>query len=695
MDRLPMDSCRGTATKFLQPPTEGPSVPKIAPPRKIDLKQLINKINYIHFLDGTITACFCHKLYDTTLSLLIKPQPCTDEKLICHWDEPADLKQKLKSHQFKHLLVNDGQKALLVKPTTFEINSSGLFFSLPDTSSELNSRQFQRHYATGITAQLIQNGSSFEGVLVEFSAKSLQIKVKANPPQTFQWLNPDASATLLLIRNGETIYSSDCIIFKQSRGQDIRSIVLNPKNNHIVKFKSRKHRSARQYLTPSPSVNFRHPLTGKWTDLAVSDISGSGLSITESAHESALLPGLLIPDLTITFANSDSLYCKAQVVYRIPTDNSQDSESVKCGIAFLDMRIEDQARLLAILYQADNKRSYLSNRVDLDCLWKFFFDSGFIYPEKYLHLKSNKDAFKKTYKTLYEKRPNIARHFVYQDNGEILAHMSMIRFYRTAWLVQHHAAKKSETRRGGLSVLSQISRYANEAYRLYSAHLDFLFCYFRPENKFPRRIFGGVCKHIDNPKGCSIDSFAYFHFNRSFNDQWNDKQPWSFHKSSAEDLQELNDFIEFNSGGLMVPALDLDATQSEKDNLTNEYQAIGLKREHHLFSLKINGNLNAIIVLNISEVMLNLSDLTNCFKIFVVNAEDLTKEILFRLLSMLCFKFHLDQVPVLMYPSNFAESINIPIDKIYNLWILNMQNLDGYFDFCTKMIRNFSNATTV
>lgn len=686
MGRFPMESCKGTVTELPQSPIEGPPVSSTQRFKTHNLKSLINKINYIHFLDGTITASFRHKRYDSVLSVLIKPQPCTSKELVCTWENADDLQRKLQAHRFDHLLINDGQKSLLIEPSVVTITHDTLNFTLPEKCIELHSRKTRRHPCINITAQLVQNSSNFQGTLVEFSATSLHIKVNAAPPQTFQWLNHESPASLILSNQEKILYSGECRILKQSCGQNQRSIVLTPTRNRIFKFKPKKYRSARQRLKPSPNINFRHPLTGKWIDLDVDDLSGSGLSVSENSSDSVLLPGLVIPELALAFANSDSLKCKAQIVYRTPVDNSEELQTVKCGIAFLDMNIEEQGRLLSLLYKADNKCSYLSNRVDLDALWKFFFDSGFIYPEKYIHLKSNKNIFKKTYQKLYEDKPNIARHFVYQDNGTIMAHMSMIRFYRNSWLVQHHAARRTETRTGGLSVLSQISRYANEAHQLYSAHLDFLICYFRPENRFPRRVFGGTAKYINDPKGCSVDCFAYFHFKKSFENQWKVSQPWSLNRSSSEDIQELKHFIEHSSGGLMAPALDLDSSNHNESQLFAEYRSLGMQRELHLFSLNIKGNLKAIVMVNISEAYLNMSDLTNCFKIIVIDGEGLTKDILFFMLSTLCVKFNIDEIPALVYPTSFAEESDIDIEKVYNLWILNMQYLDKYFDFCAKFI---------
>lgn len=467
---------------------------------------------------------------------------------------------------------------------------------------------------------------------------------------------------------------------------------MTPANNHISKFKPKRHRSNRQKLIPTPNINFRHPLTGKWVDLEIIDISGSGLSVTENTHDSVLLPGLIIPDTTLTFANSDNLECKVQVVYHIEAEDQGQKNTTKCGITFLDMNMEEQCRLLAILYKADNKRSYLNNRVDLDTLYKFFFDSGFIYPEKYQDLLHNRSAFKRIYKLLYEKRPNFVRHFIYQENGAILAHMSMIRFHSKAWLIHNHAANSNDTIRGGISVLSQISRYGNAVHRLHSAHLDYAFCYFQPNKRFPRRMFGGVAKHIDDPKGCSIDTFAYFHFNNALKQQWDIPTEWSLNRSNVEEVHELKNFIKHSSGGLMIPALDLDPTLKKDPNLFTDYNALGMRREQHLFSLKVTGSLKAIIVLNISDPYLNMSELTTCFKVIIIDPEELTKEIIFLMLSILCVKFKLDSASTLVYPQDLAKKKEFPIEKLYNLWIFNMRYLDEYFDFFTKIIRSFNNT---
>ena len=118
--------------------------------------------------------------------------------------------------------------------------------------------------------------------------------------------------------------------------------------------------------------------------LKVVDLSGSGFSVEEDEKVALLLPGMIVPELELFFADSYTSKCKAQVVYRKICDDEDKGVWVKCGLAILDMSVDDNVRLLSLLHQAHDKRFYLCSTVDLDELWHFFFETGFIYPEKYV-----------------------------------------------------------------------------------------------------------------------------------------------------------------------------------------------------------------------------------------------------------------------------------------------------------------------
>ncbi len=650
--------------------------------RKISRKNLINILNYINFQDGRIIINFKHLKYGNIIFLKARPLPCHENTLDCLWVQTSELTQKLCSYRFLNFLVDDGQKLILVQADLKSINEEGISFDLRETCYEISSRKVRRHLCEGIQVGFIQNSVIFYGSLLDFNAVSFRVEVSTVQPQTFLWVNPEANVTIILKDGPEIFFSGECKIIRQTYGQKTRAFVLEPVNKQIHK----EIKSPRCKLSPSPNIIFRHPLTRKMINLEVEDLAGSGFSVEEYYEHSVLLTGMIIPELHIEFANDFRIRCRAQVIYRnVYTIDARTY--VKCGMAILDMDIQEQVRLSSLLYRVRNKNFYVCNLVDLNALWRFFFETGFVYPEKYAAVHANKERFKETYEKLYTKNPNIARHFTYQGKGIIHGHISMLRFYENTWLFHHHAADRSSFR-AGLIVLDQIGRYVNDFYRLYSTHMNFVICYFRHDNKFPNRVFGGFTSELSKPKGSSIDPFAYFHFARTFGHQ-DLSELWILAKTQSEDLLELESFYEYKSGGLMLNALDMEPDMIDSEDLNKEYQKAGFKRERRLFSLKKEGILKAIIMVNVSDFGLNMSNLTNCIHIIVLDSDDLPPKVLNSTLSKLSQYYEEDEIPILLYPVSYAEDQSIPYDKIYNLWTINTL----YTDYYLKYMENLLNHT--
>jgi hypothetical protein len=654
--------------------------------KEIRKKHLINKLNYINFQDGTVLVNFKHSKYGHTVSHLAKPQPCLGEELKCLWIETDKIGQQLSSYRFQEVIIPNGKKIILVKSDEINIDDSGIRLVLPDTCWEASPRKMRRHYCKGIKVQLIQNSASFYGVLVDFSTASFRVEISADPPQTFQWIDPEIPVDMIISDDKEILYSGECRILKQTGGYKTRSYVLEPGKYQIQRFKPKEFRSVRQKLVPSPSIIFKHPFTEKMVNLQVIDLSGSGFSVEEDRSNAVLLPGMIIPELELNFASNFSVKCKTQVVYRQLMGEEKNSNWLKCGMAILDMNIEDHGRLSALLHHAKDDHFYFCNRVDMDALWNFFFDSGFIYPKKYVFLEANKEKIKAIYEKLYNQNQKIARHFIYKDKDRILGHLAMIRFYANTWLIHHHAADRSVPLKAGIAVLDQIGRFINDSHQFYSIRMNYAFCYFRPENRFPNRVFGGVFENVKDPKGCSLDTFAYFHCRKTLNDESKLDRTWDLMEAKSEDLFELQKFYEFASGGIMLDAMELKEGDGI-DELSMEYEQLGLKRKKHVFSLKKDGKLKAVAIINISDVGLNLADLTSNIKIIVVDSSELTKDILYLALSQLSKRFEQDEIPVLVYPVSYVEKNSIPYEKLYNLWTLNMQYTDHYFKYLDGLIK--------
>ena len=647
--------------------------------KEIGLGKLINRLNFINFQEDSIIVNFRHSKYPRTVSLEARPLPCLNNKLECQWTLSHDSQPSINACTFENIFIIDGNKLVVAVPELITIGDKGAIFLLPDKSLEVNYRKTRRHAGEGIRVELLQNSARFHGTLLDFSAVSFRVETDSSSNHAYHWMNTEVPVQVVFSNPAATVYSGECRIISQSLGSRSRVYVLEPLQNQMRRFKAKEIRSLRHELLPLPNIVFKHPLSGKSVDLKVADLSGSGFSVHEEQELSVLLPGMIIPELELRIANGFTIKCVVQVIYRVVQQNGNDASKVKCGLSFLDMDIREHVNLLSLLCLAKDKNSYISNRVNTEDLWQFFFETGFIYPEKYAFVQANKNRLKEMYDKLYTQNPSIARHFIYQEKGAILGHMAMLRFYENSWLIHHHAANKSESTNAGLVVLNQLAHSINDCFNLQSAHMNYVICYYRPENRFPNRVFGTANKLINDKKGCSIDTFAYLHYKRSFSDDWNFCGPWELARSTREDLLELESFYEQESGGLMLHALNLEPEMVDCDDLTEEYRRIGFTMKRHCYTLKKNGSIKALLTVNLSDVGLNLSDLTNCIQVLILDPEMFPKDIIYLSLSILTHKYEQDDIPVLVYPASYVEAANIPYDKKYSLWCLNIPNSGATF----------------
>ena len=650
--------------------------------RTIKRQSLTNMINHIHFMDGCLYVLLLHPRYEEGVLVKAYPEPCLGKELKCNWDHNNISGLTLENYRFLHLFIDDGQSMILVPADLKFMDRNFLTIELPEESYLVGKRQERRYQCHGISAELVQNGFLAGGELQDYNPVGFRVKVAAGPSSSFRWLNGDEPIHVALKDYKQTIFSSSCRIIRQHKLQQYKEIVLSPVKDEIKRFKKKMPRNMRQRLTPSPSLVFEHPLLKKRIQLEVDDISTSGFSTYEEKGLRVLTPGMIIPELKINFSGALEISCSAQVIYRL----QEGEKGSRCGLAILDMDINSYSRLTQILTNLLEPHSYLSSELDMDALWEFFFDTGFIYPKKYRLIQSRRDIFKETYRKLYQDNPEIAKHFTYQKNGRIYGHISMIRAYERTWMLHHHAARAEEGRRIGFIVLKQLMHYLNDLHRLPSAKMDYVLSYFRPENKFPDRVFGGFARSLDNPRGCSTDLFAYLpHTSLSLGTQL--PQEWSLRPSTILDLWELRRFYDQSSGGLLIDALGLDSHKIGSESLENIYEKLGLIRKLRVYTLAYKGEQNAVMIVNQSDLGINLSELLSGIKIIVTNPGELPWNVLSIAISSLIGEYNMERVPVLFYPFDYVIEKDIPYEKQYQLWILNVDYGNEYMEYMQKKYR--------
>jgi len=650
--------------------------------QKLGQDALTNTINHIHFTEGLVRVLLYHPDYKESFLLNAYPQASIGKTVTCHWESKDSSGLDLEALEFKYLIVDDGRSMIMVPAVLREINREFFVMELPEEGYALGQRQARRYPCRDVTAELIQNAFHAEGELMDFSPVGFRIRVRPDLSCSFRWFNTEDAAVVHLRRESKILFSGPCRMIRQ-RGQSTeKEIVFAPLNGEIRRFKKKHIRNLRQKLAPAPSLSFFHPFLGKRVQFEVQNISTSGCSVQEEADQRVLLPGMIIPEATLGFAGFLKVKCSAQVIYCKPCEGNE----VQCGLAILDMDIQAYSSLTHILTSAMDPHAHVSTELDMDALWKFFFETGFLYPKKYRLIQPQRAEFKETYKKVYQDNPGIAKHFTYQRNGRIFGHISMVRAYERAWMIHHHAAKSMENKRTGFMVLKQIMHYLNDMHRLPSACMDYTISYFRPENKFPDRVFGGFARELNNPRGCSIDLFAYLPYTRL---SLGNKLPegWTLSVSSAKDLWEFEHLYRSHSGGLLFDAMGLMRTAEGQSALEATYREMGLTRSWQTYSLKSNEKLYALLIVNHSDLGFNLSELLNGIKVLITNPKALPWSVLSTAISQLSRDFEMERVPVLFYPVSYVEDNQIPCEKHYQMWVLNVQHGNEYLEYMQKKFR--------
>lgn len=662
--------------------------------KRVHQKNLINILNCINFKDGIILANFKHSIYGNLISIPIKPQPCFSDILNCSW---INFKiKRLNSYEFLNFFISDGYKLIVVKPEVKKIDEEGLTFVLPEAGYDINRRSIKRYTCKDIEVEILQAGLVFYGQLLDFNGEAFCIRLKDISHYELQYSRFNSKSVIIFKKDNNILFSGECTVIRKELNSSIAKVVFKPTFDCIQRFKKKEIRSLRQKFIPSPTIIFKHPIIDKLITLKVEDLSGSGLSVEESYSESLLLPGLIIPQLEIEFTPGFKISCKAQVLYRKILHIDDEHTAVKCGIAFIELDIKDQIKLSAFLHRSIDEKSYVCNRVDLEALWDFFFETGFFYAEKYSFLYANKAKLKEIYEKLYFQCPNIARHFIYQDKGKILAHISMLRVYEKTWLIHHHASLKLNFRTKGQIILKQLGIHINDFRHIYSSFMKYLICIYRPDNKFPNKVFGGFAKHLNKLDGCSTDSFAYFYYKRESLDYDGSLNPlsllgWKLNKCESEDLLELENFYNTFSGGLLIKALELSPEKINNSTFREEFEKLGFKYERKLFSLKKENELIAIFDASITDIGLNLSNFTNSIKVFILQPNLLDFRILYFSLYLISKNYEQNEIPVMVYPLNYFEVQSIKYSKIYNLWVLDTIYGDEYLKFTEDMLVHKNN----
>jgi hypothetical protein len=586
----------------------------------------------------------------------------------------------LQNYELKNLIVDDGKYLLFIKVTPMNVTNASFTAKILEKCFKFSKRSGKRIHCQLVDAEIQQEHTIIKGVLEDFNPNGLHISTTAGFNEE-PGIKPFDEVLIRLYKKGMLIFSGTCRFIRSVDAG--RSIILKPLRMQYPRFKERKNRNPRVSLIPVPKVIFEHPFTNKRITYEITDITTSGFSIIEDRENSLLMSGMIIPSMTILYAGGLKINCSAQIVY---SSQNKFGKHIRHGLSIIDMTAKDYSTLFDIVSNAVDPHANMSAEISMDDLWEFFFDAGFIYSGKYEHLSSIKEKFKDTYKKLYHNGQDIFNNFTYQKNGRIDGHNCSIRAYQRSWMIHHLAARSTGARRIGLDVLKHSHYFFDGMYRLPSIGMDYMIMYFRPDNRFPDYFFGGFCREFKNPKACSMDLLSYLTFHMPLK-TGRLPEGWTINRCTSHDIDELREWYSRESGGLAVDVFGLDRKAGHNEySLEEMYRRNGLKRCCTPYVLKQNKKSSAYLIVDQSDAGINLSELLNSIKIFILD-RDLPWEILQTAVAYFRGYYETDDVPLIIYPVQYSISRKIPYEKEYYLWVLNTKYGDEYVEYIKQTLR--------
>ena len=648
--------------------------------RVIEKKKFAITLNHIHFTGGHVFFHLTDQRYGDDILIRAFPEPCLEDSITFRWSN-HDF-SRIRNYQFRHLIIVDGLSVTVAPVQVGRLCETDFSIDFPQKVYSVGKRQARRYTCRSVLCELNQSGMMAQGTLVDFSPLAFRIKVTPDPHSSFLWFNARGQITISLFRNQEIVFAGLCRCVRETFNLAEKELVLSPVNSQISRFKKKSGRNPRVHLRPPAYVTFTHPLFNKATRLDVHDISISGFSVRENADESVLIPGMIIPRLNITFSGSLKITCKAQVIFR----RNEKKGYYRCGFAFLDMDIVTYRQLSNIVTNSIDTNIHISDDIDVDALWEFFFNTGFIYPKKYDLIQENTDAFKETYKRLYQDKPEIAMHITYQNNGVIYGHASMVRAYDRAWMFHHLAARPVGKRHTGLPVLRQILHYLSGLNYLPSVQFNYLMFYFRPENRFPNFFFGDLVRDFKDPRRCSLDLFSYISYRKqTASPQLPDG--WCLKRSTLPEILDFERFYQYRSGGLLIDALGMKQQFPVNESLEKIYERNGLLRKWETYTLLNGDRVMALLIVNQSNMGLNLAEILNNITVCLCGHDDLPWEVLCSAIENVIGTYKTESVPLMIFPHTYLEDKGISSEKDYLLWLADIQYGPEYLEYMRNKMK--------
>ncbi len=440
-------------------------------------------------------------------------------------------------------------------------------------------------------------------------------------------------------------------------------------------------------------VQFNHPI---FSDVVLSgqvvDISTSGLSILIEKTNLPVLRGMMLNDLILQLNKKDVFKTQFKVL-RVQEANQGDGTTFRIGGQFMSMNVELLKCLSKTIQASIDQNLVDANSQDYEHLWEFFFQTGFIYTKKRKQIQELAPKLFKTYSKLLEKENGLVKKILYKEQDEIKGHLSAIRYFDKSWLVQHlNALRTSNNKLGAQLVLQAVVAFLRDERSNRMIDIKYCLAFYRPDNIYSNMVFSHVKKLINDPKICNYSDLQFC----LLKDE-EEITPFSppevdVRIGTREDFENLETLLISQNYYDLIRTENLSAETIANLRISEEYAALDLYRYRRvLVATDKSSNLKAYAVCNYSSPGLNLSELTNSFRIFYDKPE--AKENLKlagALTSSVLDSYQKTEMPspVLLVEPGQIVPFQFSVSKVYRYWFLDAAHLKKFKEATEEIYKN-------
>jgi len=354
----------------------------------------------------------------------------------------------------------------------------------------------------------------------------------------------------------------------------------------------------------------------------IADISNKGLSFFVDRTHVPILEGTIFLSFFIQLPHEERLPASVRVLY-CKHVAEEGGYRYRIGAEFVGVSPDLLKAICRIKQQNLSVKVFDANSQDYDLIWEFFFESGFIYEEKRKNLQRFAGSMLETYSRLLASEDLLMKKILYKEGDDVKGHISAVRFYDHAWVVQHLAGLNSlnaSVSKTMILEMIEFFRSFNEGRRGMPAYIT---CFFRPGNQYPKLVFGETKDLIDNPEICGSTILDYCVMKGTAQRLEVAATPAeeesTVHPAAESDLEEFESLLLEQGYDSLMRIENLCIEGIENLKIAEEYRRIGLYRDRKLLVAEGSHGGKAYAVCNYASPGINLSELTNSFRMFFSN----------------------------------------------------------------------------